>query len=86
MAQPQWWAQQIDGMMGDRVARSLSMFAIAATIATMACAASASEQVGQVVRTSVQVSGQSGALTKGDAIHRNERIRSNASGSGAFLF
>ena len=75
-----------DGMMGDRVSRSLSMWVFAAVIATMPCAASASEQVGQVVRTSVQVSGQSGALAKGDAIHRNERIRSNASGTGAFIF
>ncbi len=73
-------------MMGDRVTRSLSMWAIAALIATIPCAVNASEQVGQVVRTSVQVSGQSGALTRGDAIHRNERIRSNASGTGAFIF
>jgi hypothetical protein len=73
-------------MIGDRVSRSLSMWAIAAVIATIPCAVSASEQVGQVVRTSVQVSGQSGALAKGDAIHRNERIRSNASGTGAFIF
>jgi hypothetical protein len=62
------------------------MLVIAAVIATIPCAAGASEQVGQVVRTSVQVSGQSGALTKGDSIHRNERIRSNASGTGAFIF
>jgi hypothetical protein len=73
-------------MVGDRVSRSLSMWAFAAVIATIPCAVSASEQVGQVVRTSVKVSGQSGALAKGDAIHRNERIRSNASGTGAFIF
>ncbi len=73
-------------MTGDRVSRSLSMWVFAAIISTLPCSANASEQVGQVVRTSVQVSGQSGALTKGDAIHRNERIRSNASGTGAFIF
>lgn len=72
--------------MGDRVVRSLSMWVFAAVFATLPCAVSASEQVGQVVRTSVQVSGQSGALAKGDAIHRNEQIRSNASGTGAFIF
>jgi len=73
-------------MTGDRVSRSLFMWSFAAIIATMPCGAIAAERVGQVVRTSVQVSGQAGVLTKGDAIHRNERIRSNASGTGAFIF
>ena len=35
---------------------------------------------------SVQVSGQAGALAKGDDLHRNEKIRSNVSGIGAFVF
>jgi hypothetical protein len=48
--------------------------------------ANAAERVGEVVRTSVQVTGQSGALSKGDAIFRDERIRSNSSGTGAFMF
>jgi hypothetical protein len=73
-------------MTGDKVSRSLSIWVFAAIISTLPCSVSASEQVGQVVRASVQVSGQSGALAKGDAIHRNERIRSNASGTGAFIF
>lgn len=73
-------------MTGDKVSRSLISLIIMVAAATLPCAASASEQVGEVVRTSVQVSGQKGALTRGDAIHRNERIRSNASGTGAFLF
>ena len=69
-----------------RISRSLSSLFFAAVVSTMPCAAGASEQVGEVVRTSVQVSGQAGALSRGDAIHRNERIRSNASGTGAFIF
>jgi hypothetical protein len=68
------------------MSRSLSIWIFAAVISTIPCAAASAEQVGKVVRASVQVSGQAGALDKGDAIHRNERIRSNASGTGAFLF
>ena len=46
----------------------------------------AAEAVGRAVDISTQVSGQGGALARGDDIHRDERIRSNASGVGAFMF
>lgn len=44
------------------------------------------EAVGKAVSISTQVTGQGGALSRGDDIHRDERIRSNASGVGAFVF
>lgn len=66
--------------------RSMFLFPLAAVLATLPCTASAADKVGETVRVSVQVRGDSGALSKGDAIHRDERIRSNASGTGAFIF
>lgn len=68
------------------VSRGLIVWALAAAAAAMPSAASAAEQVGEAVRVSVQVSGQAGALSRGDAIHRSEKIASNASGTGAFVF
>ena len=56
------------------------------TVAAFAAPASAADKVGEAVRITVRVTGQGGALATGDAIHRDERIRSNASGVGAFLF
>lgn len=67
------------------MARNLFSLVFAVVIATLPSSAGAAERVGEVVRVSVQVSGQAGALGKGDAIHRDERIRSNASGTGAFV-
>lgn len=52
----------------------------------LAAPAVAGEKVGEAVRITVSVSGQGGALATGDDIHRDERIRSNASGVGAFVF
>jgi hypothetical protein len=75
-----------DDMTNTWVPRSLCAWVLIAAAVAMPSASKAAEQVGQVVRTSVQVTGQSGALTKGDAIFRNEKIRSNASGTGAFVF
>ena len=46
----------------------------------------AAEKVGVAVDITVQVSGQGGAFARGDAIHRDESIRTNASGVGAFQF
>ena len=46
----------------------------------------AAEKVGEAVSITVQVTGQRGPITKGGAIHRDERIRTSASGVGAFLF
>lgn len=48
--------------------------------------AAAADKVGEAVRVATQVSGQNGALARGDGIFRDERIRSNASGNGAFVF
>lgn len=66
--------------------RTLFLLPIAAVLATLPCAAYAAEKIGETVRVSVQIRGDSGALSRGDAIHLNERIRSNASGTGAFVF
>lgn len=57
-------------------------------IAAIALAAPslAADKVGEAVRISTRVTGQGGALATGDAIYRDERIRSNASGVGAFVF
>jgi hypothetical protein len=68
--------------------RGLFMFtcAIAAGLLSAPPGAAAAERVGEAVRISVQVQGGGGALAAGDAIHRDETIRSNASGTGAFLF
>ncbi len=66
--------------------RNLFAFSLAAILSTLPCTLNAAEKVGETVRVSVQIRGDSGTLSKGDAIHRNERIRSNASGTGAFVF
>jgi len=65
---------------------SLLILAGLVTVAAFAAPASAADKVGEAVRITVRVTGQGGALAPGDAIHRDERIRSNASGVGAFLF
>lgn len=54
--------------------------------AALAAPVAAAERVGEAVRITTRVTGQGGALATGDAIHRDERIRSNASGVGAFVF
>lgn len=48
--------------------------------------ATAAEKVGEAVDITVRVTGQAGALARGDAIHRDESIRTNGSGVGAFRF
>lgn len=57
-----------------------------AVLALPGAALSAGAKVGETVRVDTLVSGQGGALAPGDAIHRAERIRSNASGNGSFIF
>ena len=61
-------------------------FSVVAAVALLGLPALAADKVGEAVDITVKVSGQSGALAKGDAIHRDESIRTNASGVGAFLF
>jgi hypothetical protein len=46
----------------------------------------AAEKVGQAVKIDITVSGNSGSMRTGDAVHRNERVRANASGLGQFEF
>lgn len=46
--------------------------------------AATGEKVGEAVKIDTLVSGQGGALGTGDAIHRDERIRTNPTGIGTF--
>jgi hypothetical protein len=46
----------------------------------------AGEKVGVAVRVNTRVSGEGGEITTGGNIHRDERIRTNASGVGNFVF
>ena len=55
-------------------------------LAALAAPALASVKVGEAVDITVRVTGQDGPIAKGGAIHRDERIRTDASGVGAFLF
>jgi hypothetical protein len=52
----------------------------------IASAASAAEKVGSAVKINVTVTGASGSMSTGDAVHRDERVRANASGVGQFQF
>lgn len=54
--------------------------------ALMAAPALAAVKVGEAVDITLRVTGQDGPIAKGGAIHRDESIRTNASGVGAFLF
>jgi len=47
---------------------------------------SAAEKVGQAVKINVTVTGDAGSMSTGDAVHRDERVRANASGVGQFQF
>lgn len=46
----------------------------------------AADKVGEAVNITTQVRGAAGNLAKGDDIHRDETIRTNVSGVGAFRF
>jgi hypothetical protein len=46
----------------------------------------AAEKVGQAVKIDITVTGNSGSMRTGDPVHRNERVRANASGLGQFEF
>jgi hypothetical protein len=47
---------------------------------------SAAEKVGQAIKINVTVTGAAGPMSTGDAVHRDERVRANASGVGQFQF
>jgi hypothetical protein len=44
------------------------------------------EKVGQAVKIDVTVTGNAGSIDTGDPVHRNERVRADASGLGQFEF
>jgi hypothetical protein len=46
----------------------------------------AAEKVGRAAKIDITVTGDNGSMTAGDAVHRNERVRANASGLGQFEF
>ena len=48
--------------------------------------ANAAEKVGNAVKINVTVTGAGGPLATGDPVHRDERVRANASGVGQFQF
>jgi hypothetical protein len=55
-------------------------------LAGMVSDAYSAEKVGQAVKVNVTVTGDAGSIDTGDAVHRNERVRANASGLGQFEF
>ena len=56
------------------------------SLAGIAPNSSAAEKVGKAVKINVTVTGASGSMRTGDAVHRDERVRANASGNGQFQF
>lgn len=64
--------------------RKLGLGLLAAT--ALAVPAEAAVKVGEAVSITVSVTGQAGPIATGGAIHRDERIRTNRSGVGAFRF
>ena len=46
----------------------------------------AAEKVGNAVKINVVITGDEGVMTTGDPVHRDERVRANASGVGQFQF
>jgi hypothetical protein len=46
----------------------------------------AAEKVGNAVKINVIITGDSGVMSTGDPVHRDERVRANASGVGQFQF
>jgi hypothetical protein len=55
-------------------------------VASISSTAMAAEKVGSAVKINVVVTGDEGVLATGDAVHRDERVRANASGVGQFQF
>jgi hypothetical protein len=49
-------------------------------------AATAAEKVGNAVKINVTITGGAGPMSTGDPVHRDERVRANASGVGQFRF
>jgi hypothetical protein len=55
-------------------------------LAGISSAAIAAEKVGSAVKINVVITGDEGVMTTGDPVHRDERVRANASGVGQFQF
>jgi hypothetical protein len=58
----------------------------AAALSGISSNSHAAEKVGQATKINVTVTGDTGSMNTGDAVHRNERVRANASGLGQFEF
>ena len=59
---------------------------VVASITCFAPNSHAAEKVGNAVKINVTITGDSGVMTTGDPVHRDERVRANASGVGQFQF
>jgi hypothetical protein len=68
------------------VRRILILGGLFAALIDLSSIAYAGEKVGEARKIDVTVTGAAGSLGKGDAVHRDERIRANASGLGQFEF
>ncbi|PZF77891.1 iron dicitrate transport regulator FecR [Aestuariivirga litoralis] len=73
-----------DGMATPALSRKLILGLLSA--AALSLPASAAVKVGEAVEVTLRVTGQDGEIARGGAIHRDERIRTNASGVGGFRF
>jgi hypothetical protein len=56
------------------------------SMSAVSAATHAAEKVGKAVKINVTVTGAAGSMDTGDPVHRNERVRANASGLGQFEF
>ena len=59
---------------------------VLASLTGLAPLSNAAEKVGNAVKINVTITGDSGVMTTGDPVHRDERVRANASGVGQFQF
>jgi hypothetical protein len=64
----------------------LLLSGVAVAVTVISSNGHSAEKVGQAVKINVTVTGDAGAIDTGDAVHRNERVRANASGLGQFEF
>ena len=59
---------------------------VLASLTAVAPNSNAAEKVGNAVKINVIITGDAGVMSTGDAVHRDERVRANASGVGQFQF
>ena len=59
---------------------------VLASLTGLALNSNAAEKVGNAVKINVVITGNSGVMSTGDPVHRDERVRANASGVGQFQF